>query len=56
MTHDRLYHEMLTEIESIPTVDAHEHLPPEDVRLKEPRDFYRLENSRCESEGMPIPQ
>ena len=39
--------ELIAELKGIPTVDAHEHLPPEASRLKERRDFYSLFQHYC---------
>lgn len=50
MTKDGLYLDILAEIEGTPTIDAHEHLPPEGTRLKEPRDFYSLFQHYCSAD------
>jgi predicted TIM-barrel fold metal-dependent hydrolase len=45
-----LYLDLLEEIRNTPTIDAHEHLPPEEERLKEPRDFYSLFQHYCQAD------
>lgn len=50
MAHDRfesLTREILSEIERIPTVDAHEHLPTEESYIEKPADFYSLFEHYC---------
>jgi uncharacterized protein len=47
-----LERDLLAEIEAITTIDAHEHLPPEESRLKEPRDFYSLFEHYCADDLM----
>lgn len=44
---DALVRDLLDELEAIPTVDAHEHLPTEAARLTETRDFYSLFQHYC---------
>ena len=44
---DGLAQEIFEELEGIWTVDAHEHLPTEEARLKEERDFYSLFQHYC---------
>jgi hypothetical protein len=44
---DSLSREILAELERIPTVDAHEHLPTEESYLKQPADFYSLFEHYC---------
>jgi hypothetical protein len=51
MTHN-LELDLLAELEEITTIDAHEHLPPEETRLKEPRDFYSLFEHYCADDLM----
>jgi predicted TIM-barrel fold metal-dependent hydrolase len=50
VTHTSLEQSIFEELCSIPTIDAHEHLPPEESRLKEPRDFYSLFQHYCEAD------
>ncbi len=47
MTQNSLARDIYEELCSISTIDAHEHLPPEESRLKEPRDFYSLFQHYC---------
>jgi hypothetical protein len=47
VTHDSLERDLFEELCSIPTIDAHEHLEPEESRLKQPRDFYSLFQHYC---------
>ncbi len=42
--------ELLTEIEKIPVVDCHEHLPPEKARLAAKTDVTRLFNHYCKAD------
>lgn len=42
MNVDGLTADIMEELCSIPTIDAHEHLPPEESRLDDPIDFYSL--------------
>ncbi len=49
MNRQTLYLDLLEEIRNTPTIDAHEHLPPEEERLKEPRDFYSLFQHYCQT-------
>ena len=44
---DRLTNEILEELDGIPTVDAHEHLPPEKDHLAGAHDFYSLFQHYC---------
>jgi predicted TIM-barrel fold metal-dependent hydrolase len=50
MNRETLYLDLLEEIRNTPTLDAHEHLPPEEARLKEPRDFYSLFQHYCQAD------
>ena len=50
MTQGSLEQDIFEELCSIPTIDAHEHLPPEESRLREPRDFYSLFQHYCEAD------
>jgi len=47
---DTLVGELFAELERIETVDAHEHLPTEPSRLKEPVDFYSLFQHYCQGD------
>jgi hypothetical protein len=50
VTHASLEQSIYEELCTIPTIDAHEHLPPEESRLKEPPDFYSLFQHYCEAD------
>ncbi len=50
MTQNSLARDIYEELCSIATIDAHEHLPPEESRLKEPRDFYSLFQHYCSAD------
>jgi len=47
---ESLYRDILSEIEGIPAVDAHEHLPTEESYLKQPADFYSLFEHYCRAD------
>ncbi len=47
MEMDALAQELFAELEAMPTIDAHEHLPTEPDRLKKPYDFYSLFQHYC---------
>jgi len=47
---ENLYEDILEELESIPTIDAHEHLMSEEAYLKEPVDFYTLFSGYCQGD------
>ena len=47
---DRLSTDIFEELCGIPTVDAHEHLPPEKDHLAEAHDFYSLFEHYCEAD------
>jgi hypothetical protein len=44
---DRVYRDLLQELEQIPTVDTHEHLPLESLRIEEQLDFFSLFEHYC---------
>lgn len=50
MENGSLYHDILEELNTIPTVDAHEHLPPERDRCKLHLDFYSLFGHYCQAD------
>lgn len=47
MENHRLYAELLEELNTLPVIDAHEHLPTEPDRLALPCDFYSLFQHYC---------
>lgn len=50
MTQNSLKRDIYEELCGIPTIDAHEHLPPEESRMKEPCDFYSLFQHYCSAD------
>jgi len=53
-----IYQDLLKEIKNIPTIDAHEHLPPEEERIKQKIDvpylFTHYTAGDLKSSGMPM--
>jgi hypothetical protein len=49
-----LYYDILEELKTIPTVDAHEHLPPEKKRCKLKLDFYSLFEHYCQMDLLSV--
>jgi uncharacterized protein len=47
---DTLYRDLLSEIEGIKAVDAHEHLPTEESYIAKPADFYTLFEHYCRAD------
>ena len=45
-----VYESLVEEIERIPTIDAHEHLPTEEVHLQKPADFFSLFEHYCRAD------
>ena len=50
MSRHALFTDILEELERTPTIDTHEHLPPEPLCLTRRRDFFGLFKNYCRGE------